>query len=166
MAVGFARLETPVGALWLFAMDGALAGLAFEDRRAALKSHLNRRFGGQVIEEVEDPAGAVSRLAAYFTGDLEAIDAIRVDPGGTPFQRAVWSALRRIPAGRTVAYSELASLSGHPRAVRAVDLANARNPIAIVVPCHRVIGADGSLTGYGGGLERKAWLLSHEHVLL
>ena len=166
MAVGFARMETPIGALWLFAAGGALAGLAFEDQRAALKSHLNRRFGGHVIEEEEDPAGAVARLAAYFAGDLEAIGAIQVDPGGTPFQRAVWSALRCIPAGRTVAYSELASLSGHPRAVRAVGLANARNPIAIVVPCHRVSGADGSLTGYGGGLERKAWLLRHEHVLL
>lgn len=166
MALSFARMETPIGALLLFAADGALSGLAFEDQYAGLKKHLNRRFGGQVIEEDADPAGAVSRLAAYFAGDLEAIDSIPADPGGTPFQREVWSALRRVPAGRTVAYSELARLTAHADAVRAVGLANARNPIAIVVPCHRVIGADGSLTGYGGGLERKAWLLRHEHVLL
>jgi len=166
MAVSLARMETPVGALLLFATDGSLCGLAFEDRCGGLKKQLNRRFGGQVIEEEADPARAVSRLTAFFAGDLEAIDGIPVDPGGTPFQQEVWRALRRVPAGRTVSYSDLAGLSGHPDAVRAVGLANARNPVAIVIPCHRVIGADGSLTGYGGGLERKAWLLRHEGGLL
>lgn len=166
MAVDFARIESPVGALLLFALDGSLVGLGFEDRCGGLKKFLNRRFGGEPIEDSKDPAGAASRLAAYFAGDLDAIDKIPVDPGGTPFQRDVWTALRRVGAGRTVAYSDLAKLSGHPDAVRAVGLANARNPIAIVIPCHRVIGADGSLTGYGGGLERKTWLLRHEHVLL
>ncbi len=166
MALSLARMETPVGALLLFAADGSLCGLAFEDRCGGLKKHLNRRFGGQVIEEEADPAGAVSRLTAYFAGDLDAIDGIHAAPGGTPFQQEVWRALRRVPAGRTVSYSDLAGLSGHPDAVRAVGLANARNPVAIVIPCHRVIGADGSLTGYGGGLERKAWLLRHEGGLL
>jgi methylated-DNA-[protein]-cysteine S-methyltransferase len=166
MPLTFARMDTPIGGLLLFAADGALSGLAFEDHYLGLKKHLNRRFGGRVIDEDPDPAGAVSRLAAYFAGDLQAIDSIPVDPGGTQFQREVWAALRRIPAGKIVAYSELAQFSGHLRAVRAVGLANARNPIAIVVPCHRVIGTDGSLTGYGGGLERKAWLLRHEGVLL
>ncbi len=166
MTVGFARMESPVGGLLIYAAGGSLCGLAFADRHGGLKHGLNRRFGGQPIEDEADPAGAVSGLAAYFAGDLGALDGIAVDPGGTPFQRDVWSALRRVAAGRTVSYGELAELSGHPRAVRAVGLANARNPIAIVIPCHRVIGADGSLTGYGGGLERKEWLLRHERGLL
>jgi methylated-DNA-[protein]-cysteine S-methyltransferase len=166
MAVGFARMDTPLGVLLLFAADGSLRGLAFEDRCGGLRKDLNRRFGGQPVEDEPDPAGAVSCLAAYFAGDLDAIEEIPVDPGGTPFQRDVWSALRRVGPGRTVSYSDLARLAGHPGAVRAVGLANARNPVAIVIPCHRVIGADGSLTGYGGGLDRKAWLLRHERVLL
>jgi methylated-DNA-[protein]-cysteine S-methyltransferase len=99
---------------------------------------------------------------AYFAGDLSAIERLAVVTGGTDFQREVWAALRRIPAGRTLSYGALATQLGRPKAVRAVGLANGANPIGIVVPCHRVIGADGSLTGYGGGLERKRWLLAHE----
>jgi methylated-DNA-[protein]-cysteine S-methyltransferase len=102
------------------------------------------------------------RLAAYFAGDLFAVDAIETRTGGTPFQRAVWSALRPIPPGTTVSYGELARAIGRPAASRAVGAANGANPIAIVVPCHRVIGANRTLTGYGGGLARKAWLLEHE----
>lgn len=101
-------------------------------------------------------------LAAYFEGDLTALDGIERAAGGTPFQRAVWSALREIPAGETLSYGALAARVQSPRAVRAVGLANGANPIGIVVPCHRVIGADGAFTGYGGGLERKRWLLAHE----
>ena len=166
MTVAFARTDSPLGPLLLYAADGSLCGLAFEDRHGELKHDLNRRFGGEPVEDENDPAGAVSRLAAYFAGELDALDAVPADPGGTPFQRDVWAALRRVPAGRTVSYSGLAELAGHPGAVRAVGLANARNPIPLVIPCHRVIGADGSLTGYGGGLHRKEWLLRHERGLL
>ena len=100
--------------------------------------------------------------AAYFKGDLTAIDGLKVANGGTDFQRAVWKALRAIPAGGTITYGALAARLGRPKAARAVGLANGANPIAIVVPCHRVVGADGSLTGYGGGMARKQWLLAHE----
>jgi methylated-DNA-[protein]-cysteine S-methyltransferase len=103
-------------------------------------------------------------MAAYFGGDLAAIDALPVATGGTEFQRAVWDELRRIPCGGSISYSELARRIGRPAAIRAVGLANGANPIGIVVPCHRVIGANGTLTGYGGGIERKRWLLAHERV--
>ena len=105
-------------------------------------------------------------MEAYFAGNLAAIDEIRVETGGTPFQREVWAALRTIPAGTTLSYSALAVQIGRPKAVRAVGLANGANPISIVVPCHRVIGANNSLTGYGGGMQRKRWLLAHEGFLL
>jgi methylated-DNA-[protein]-cysteine S-methyltransferase len=113
-----------------------------------------------------DPAGISSRLRAYFGGDLAALDAIEVDTGGTSFQQDVWRALREIPVGKTVSYGELARRIGRPSATRAVGLTNGLNPCAVVVPCHRVIGADGSLTGFGGGLHRKRWLLEHEGAQL
>ncbi|HEX2412118.1 MAG TPA: methylated-DNA--[protein]-cysteine S-methyltransferase [Solirubrobacteraceae bacterium] len=103
------------------------------------------------------------QLDAYFAGELETFD-LDLDPHGTPFQRRVWDALLEIPFGETISYSEVARRLGDPRLVRAVGLANGRNPISIVIPCHRVIGADGSLVGYGGGLDRKRWLLEHEAV--
>ena len=109
-----------------------------------------------------DPFGARERLTAYFAGEIGAIDALPVDLRGTAFQRAVWTALRRIAPGTTITYSALAARAGRPAAVRAAGHANGRNPVSIVVPCHRVVGSDGSLTGYGGGLERKRWLLAHE----
>ncbi len=104
-------------------------------------------------------------VAAYFAGDLAALDPLPVDVRGTPFETGVWQTLRRIPAGHTWSYRALAEAIGRPTAVRAVGAANGRNPVSLVLPCHRVIGADGSLTGYGGGLERKAWLLRHEGAL-
>ena len=103
------------------------------------------------------------QLDAYFAGDREDFD-LALAPHGTPFQQRVWEELTRIPYGETISYSELARRLGDPKLVRAVGLANGRNPISIVIPCHRVIGADGSLVGYGGGLERKKWLLEHEAV--
>ena len=105
-------------------------------------------------------------LDAYFAGDLGAIDNISVATGGTPFQRTVWAALHRIPAGMTTSYGALAVTIGRPSAMRAVGLAVGSNPVAVIVPCHRVIGADHSLTGYGGGLARKRWLLAHEGLEL
>jgi methylated-DNA-[protein]-cysteine S-methyltransferase len=101
-------------------------------------------------------------LKAYFGGDIDAIDALKTHSLGTPFQAKVWAALRAIPAGETRSYGQIAAQIGSPMAMRAVGLANGANPIGIVVPCHRVIGADGTLTGYGGGLPRKEWLLKHE----
>ena len=103
------------------------------------------------------------QLDAYFAGELEAFD-LPFAAHGTPFQMRVWGELIRIPFGETISYSELAHRLGDPKLVRAVGTANGRNPISIVIPCHRVIGADGSLVGYGGGLERKRWLLEHEAV--
>ncbi len=133
---------------------------------AEMLALLRRQQGtADVRLEARRSASDVRRaLEAYLAGDLHAIDAIRVKACGTSFQQGVWTALRGIPAGGTLSYSALAAQLNHPRAVRAVGLANGSNPIAVVVPCHRVIGADGSLTGYGGGLERKRWLLEHEGV--
>ena len=112
------------------------------------------------------PLPAVARiLQRYFAGELAALDEVAVELNGTPFQKNVWQALRRIPAGATISYAELARRIGEPTAVRAVGAANGANPVAVIVPCHRVIGANGTLTGYGGGLDRKQWLLSHEGAL-
>jgi methylated-DNA-[protein]-cysteine S-methyltransferase len=102
------------------------------------------------------------RLESYFGGDIHAIDAIPVRTGGTPFQNKVWTALRTIPPGSTLTYGRLAQKIRKPTAIRAVGHANGANPVSVVVPCHRLIGADGTLTGYGGGLHRKQWLLAHE----
>jgi len=120
--------------------------------------------GGYALTPKRDPFGLTTRLAAYFAGDIHAIDDIPTATAGTVFQREVWRALRDIPAAETISYGQLAQRIGRPRAVRAVGLANGSNPIGVVVPCHRVIGANGSLTGYGGGLHRKEWLLAHERA--
>ena len=106
--------------------------------------------------------GLTDAIGRYFAGELHAIDSLAVRTAGTPFQREVWRALREIPCGTTVSYAQLAERIGRPTAVRAVGLANGSNPVGVIVPCHRVIGSDGSLTGYGGGIKRKRWLLEHE----
>lgn len=156
-----AAIDSPVGALHLFARDDELCLLTF-GRTAEDGAALARRFPGEPLQEAPDPAGAVTALARYFSGDLHALDALRVNPGGTPFQASVWRALRAIDPGTTTSYQALARRIGAPSAVRAVGAANGANPIAIVIPCHRVIGANGALVGYGGGLSRKRWLLEHE----
>ncbi len=113
------------------------------------------------------PGSSFARaVQAYFAGEITALDALPVAVRGTEFELLVWHALRQIPAGHTWSYRELAQAIGRPKAMRAVGAANGRNPVSLVLPCHRVIGADGSLTGYGGGLERKAWLLRHEGALV
>lgn len=127
-----------------------------------MQNELQRKQASAVIEEKRDPHGLSTALEAYFAGRLEAISGLPVAFEGTAFQRRVWHALLEIPCGQTCSYSDIAQRIGQPNAVRAVGLANGSNPIAIVVPCHRVIGQDGSLTGYGGGVERKRWLLEHE----
>lgn len=158
-------LRSPVGELVLYARGDALVGLEFADageRRDALVRSFARHLGGIELREHADPAGAATRLARYFEGEVAALDAQPADPQGTPFQRTVWAALRRIPAGATWSYSQLADAVGNPAARRAVGAANGANPVAIVIPCHRVIAADRTLWGYGGGLPRKRWLLTHE----
>lgn len=154
-------LESPAGRIVFARTAQGLAALAFAERWPGIREELARRFGA-----LEEEPGAGGRdavaLARYFEGDVAAIDSLPVDLGGTPFQARVWKELRRVPPGRTVTYRELAARAGRPAAIRAAGAANARNPVSIVVPCHRVVGSDGSLTGYGGGLARKRWLLDHE----
>jgi methylated-DNA-[protein]-cysteine S-methyltransferase len=125
---------------------------------------LHAHYGGaqDALVAGAAPATIADALDAYFGGRLDALEALAVRTGGTAFQRRVWAALRRIPAGTTTSYGALARRIGRPTAWRAVGLANGANPIALVVPCHRVIGASGALTGFGGGIERKRWLLAHE----
>ncbi len=155
-------LDTPLGTVSLACDGRALVALEFCSP-AGLASRLRARYGpGIAIRPARDPLGLTGRVRDWFAGDLEALAEVPVDGGGTPFQRRVWAALRQIPAGETESYSALASRLGNPGAARAVGLANARNPVAIAVPCHRVVGADGTLTGYAGGLPRKRWLLEHE----
>lgn len=158
------RVTSPVGWLRLFAQEGQLVGLEFEKGDRDPRAGLVRRFPEATFEEA-GLEGQCDALRRYFDGDIHALDALRCDPGGTPFQARVWRALRTIPVGRTWSYATLAREIGDPKAVRAVGFANGANPIAIVIPCHRVIGADGSLVGYGGGLERKRFLLAHEGAL-
>lgn len=159
------RLPTPIGELRIVADDqGRLRAIDWNDHEERLHRLLCRHYGEQGfrLEPEPNPAGLTSAMAAYFQGDLSAIDTLPVETSGTAFQRTVWAALRTVPCGTTLSYADLAQRIGKPAAVRAVGLANGANPVGIVVPCHRIIGADGSLTGYGGGMERKRWLLAHE----
>ena len=156
-----ATVETPLGPFRVAARDGVLVAAAFAGSHATSLPRLEAPPPPSETRAGADPAGAVSALCRYLAGDLTALDGVPVDPSGTPFQRDVWAALRRIPVGTTITYAELARRIGRPRAVRAVGAANGANPVALFVPCHRVVGADG-LRGYAGGLPRKEWLLSHE----
>ncbi len=150
---------SPVGPLLVGAEAGGLTWVWFAPHEGRIGPGWVRDPGTGAASRVL--AAAREELGAYFEGELTQF-ALPLLPQGTPFQRRVWEALRRIPFGETVSYGELARRIGTPDAVRAVGAANGRNPLPIVVPCHRVIGADGSLTGFGGGLERKRWLLDHE----
>ena len=154
------EIESPIGRIVIAARDGRLCALEFG--RARLVRVLAARYGRTRTIRARNPFGLSERIRAYLAGDLTAVDGIAVDPGGTPFQRRVWQALRRIRPGRTRSYGVLAQALGLGAAARAVGAANGQNPISIVVPCHRLIGGDASLTGYGGGLWRKRWLLRHE----
>lgn len=154
----YVTIDSPVGPLTLVACDGALTGLYLHAQRHRPGEAV---FGQPGDAEAEPFAAAATQLAAYFAGELTSFD-LPLQPAGTAFQRKVWMALRDIPYGQTISYGELAAGIGAPAASRAVGLANGKNPISIVVPCHRVIGGDGSLTGYGGGLERKRFLLDLE----
>ncbi len=152
------HLDTPIGhfAIVVDAL-GRLRAAGFTDGHARMEKEL-----GAKLEPVRDPSGLTSALRRYFGGDLSALDGLPVAAVGTPFQQSVWAALREIPCGQTRSYADVARRIGKPAAVRAVGLANGSNPVGVVVPCHRVIGSNGALTGYGGGIERKRWLLEHE----
>ena len=163
------RLQTPIGELLIVAdRAGKLRTIDWTDHEARMRQLLDRYYGkgAYTLQPARDPGGLTGAMRAYFKGDFAAIDRLPVDESaGTPFQKSVWRALRRIPKGKTISYAELARRIGKPKAVRAAGLANGQNPISIVVPCHRVIGSNGTLTGYGGGLPRKKWLLEHEGAL-
>lgn len=162
------HVETPIG-LMLIATDeqDALRILDWQDDIERMHTLLRQQYKGITVE-LKDTAvtsSATKAMKKYFAGDIASIDTVKTATGGTDFQQQVWAALRTIPHGQTFSYRELAERIGNPKAVRAVGLANGANPVSIVVPCHRVIGSDKSLTGYGGGLPRKQWLLTHENAL-
>lgn len=160
-------LDTPIGPVGLAASGDSLVGVslgrAFEG--SGVHAQLERALGELGLQPAADPAGAATRLRRFLAGDMAALEEQPVEMHGTEFQRSVWAALRRIPSGATWTYSQLAEAIGRPTAVRAVGAANGANPVSLFVPCHRVIAADGSLWGYGGGLPAKAWLLRHEGAL-
>lgn len=159
------RAPSPIGELLIVTDEtGRLRALDFHDYVHRLDRLLKTHYGPLRPEPGGAPAEVRQALAAYFTGDLDAPREIAWATNGTAFQQAVWTALTQIPAGETITYSELARRAGRPAAIRAAGHANGANPLSIVAPCHRVIGMDGSLTGYGGGIERKRWLLAHEGV--
>ncbi|MBL8612667.1 MAG: methylated-DNA--[protein]-cysteine S-methyltransferase [Myxococcales bacterium] len=152
-------VSTPLGRFALLVDgDGRLCASGFADGHARME----RELADGALDPQPAPPGVSGAVVRYFAGDLGALRGIPLALRGTPFQLAVWRALADIPCGETRSYAEVARAIGRPAAVRAVGLANGANPLALVLPCHRVIGSDGSLTGYGGGVERKRWLLSHE----
>lgn len=158
------RFDSALGEILLVSDGERLCALDYADYEDRMLMLLRRHYSVFHLRETIDPQGFSSLLSAYFAGDTTCIDRIPVNTGGTGFQQQVWSALRTIPPGATLTYSELATRLAKPTAYRAVGMTNALNPIAIVVPCHRLVGASGFLTGYAGGLERKRWLLQHEGV--
>lgn len=161
------RLTVPIGTMLVVSdAEGRLRAVDWDDYESRMHRLLRLHYGADGVElrDGRMPASVRDALTAYFGGDLSAIEALPVATSGTAFQQEVWRALRAIPAGETRSYSGLAREIARPLAVRAVGLANGANPIGVVVPCHRVIGKNAALTGYGGGIERKRWLLTHEGV--
>jgi len=155
-------IETPLGAMLAVFADQRLVLLDFADDQARIRANLERRFGKDAVMRKRRDEDFRARLGAYFGGRADAFDGLAIDPGGTPFQRLVWAELLRIPFGQTRSYADIAKAVGRPGAARAVGTANGANPIAIAVPCHRVIGTGGRLAGYAGGVRRKRKLLDHE----
>ena len=160
------RIETPIGPMVLVAKDGVILLFEFEDAAGRVVRQMKARFGDVELQSTSNPFGITETIKNYFAGDIHAFDNLLTDGGGTEFERRVWAELKRIPVGTTVSYGNIARKLGDLKHSRAVGTANGKNPIAIVVPCHRVIGADGSMIGYGGGIKRKEWLLRHEGALL
>ncbi len=159
------RVPTEIGTMLVVTdAEGRLRALDWTDYEARMLDLLRKQVGAVTLVERTEPSAARVALEQYMAGDLRALDALEVVHGGTTFQRRVWAALRDIPVGETISYGELARRLDMPTGARAVGLANGQNAIGIVVPCHRVIGANAKLTGYAGGLQRKQWLLEHERL--
>jgi methylated-DNA-[protein]-cysteine S-methyltransferase len=159
------RLETPIGAALIITdADGMLRAFDWEDHVTRIRELLRLQYGMVELKEARAPKAIRSALSNYFNGDFDALKTIEWRIAGTPFQQKVWKALPKIRAGSTMTYGALAARLGSPNAMRAVGHANGSNPISVVIPCHRLIAADGSLVKYGSGLERKRWLLRHEGV--
>src|SRR5262245_25408714 len=159
------RLKTPIGsALMVTDDDGVLRAFDWEDHAARMNGLLRLQYGTVSLKEARSPARVSAALTDYFSGDLDALKTISWRIAGTPFQRRVWMALPKIAAGQTMTYGAMAAELGSPNAMRAVGHANGSNPISVVIPCQRLIAANGSLVKYGSGLERKRWLLRHEGV--
>ena len=160
------RYNSPVGEILILADGDQLCYLDFADNDSRLQKLLTTRYGEFSITPEANLLNLRARLDGYFAGQWDAFDRLELHTDGTDFQRAVWHGLTKIPAGKAISYHQLADSINKPAAIRAAASANARNPISIIIPCHRVIGADGSLRGYAGGVERKSWLLAHEGVKL
>ena len=159
------QLATPIGtALLITDDDGVLRALDWEEHAPRMRELLRLQYGSVALKDARAPRDLKTALSGYFKGDLDRLETIKWQVAGTPFQRKVWTALPNIPAGTTMSYGALAAKLNAPKAMRAVGHANGSNPISVVVPCHRLIGANGTLVKYGGGLERKRWLLRHEGV--
>jgi methylated-DNA-[protein]-cysteine S-methyltransferase len=162
---GLDRLQTPIGvALLVTDDDGVLRALDWEDYEARMNGLMRLHYGAVVLKEARAPNNIRAALSGYFKGNLDRLGGIQWRVAGTPFQQKTWIALAAIPVGTTMSYGAMAAKLGVPNAQRAVGHANGSNPISVVLPCHRLIGANGALVKYGGGLERKRWLLAHEGV--
>jgi methylated-DNA-[protein]-cysteine S-methyltransferase len=160
------RIAFPMGEIVVVTRGAMLCAVDFADCEDRMMSLLHKRYGEVQLQAIKSPGDVSDRLRAYLAGDLHSLDTLPIETGGTEFQQQVWQALRTIPPGHVTTYGDLAQQLGRPKAVRAVGMTNGLNPISIVLPCHRVIGANGKLTGYAGGLARKRWLLTHEGALL
>ena len=160
------RLPSPIGELLIVTDEtGLLRAVDFHDFEPRMRRLARLHYGDLALETGPAPTAIKAAFARYFAGDLAALASLAWATNGTPFQQAVWTALTLIPAGQTITYSELARRAVRPLAIRAAGAANGANPLSLVAPCHRVIGTDGALTGYAGGIERKRWLLTHEGAL-
>ena len=163
------KIATPLGPLWILCDEQFnLRAVEWEEHSGRMEQLLAIHYGALGFERVDaaNPGGLSDRLRDYFDGNLSVIDTLPTATAGTPFQREVWKRLRAIPCGQVMHYGQLAEELGRAGAARAVGAANGANPVSIVVPCHRVIGRSGALTGYAGGVQRKEWLLRHEGYFL
>ncbi|MGN2425196.1 methylated-DNA--[protein]-cysteine S-methyltransferase [Raoultella sp. Lac2] len=163
------KIDTPLGPLWILCDEQfRLRAVEWDEHSDRMTQLLDLHYRDEGYQRIDarNPGGLSHQLDAYFAGDLGIIETLPTATAGTPFQREVWQALRTIPCGQVMHYGQLAEVLGRPGAARAVGTANGSNPVSIVVPCHRVIGRNGTMTGYAGGVQRKEWLLRHEGYLL
>lgn len=157
--------SSPVGEIAVFSVKKKIYLVDFNDNNSRIDKLLTRRFGAFEISRTDGLPGIREKFERYFNGDWKAFEDMDLDTGGTQFQQTVWNRLKAISIGETLSYDRLAQEIGRPKAVRAVASANARNPISIIIPCHRVIGKNGAMRGYAGGVDRKMWLLKHEKAI-